>query len=219
MDSKTIESLAAPFDPAAIEWRVGSTNSEKTRGMALAYIDARHVMDRLDNVLGTDGWQAEYTPMPNGSTCCRIGVRNDSGWVWKSNGAGETSYEGVKGAYSDAFKRAAVLWGIGRYLYAIESPWVEITKRGNSFIINQSQKPKLRAVLAGEKQESALQFRDKFKIIADAVKQAAELGNDAIDQVLRDNQATLDKMPDGWRSHWDTTVGAAREQASSKEAA
>ena len=52
--------LTAPFDPARVSWRVGSTNKDKTRGMALAYIDARDVMDRLDDVCGPEGWQRRY---------------------------------------------------------------------------------------------------------------------------------------------------------------
>ena len=47
-------------------------------------------------------------------------------WVWKSNGAGQSDIEAEKGQFSDAFKRAAVLWGIGRYLYALPSPWVDL---------------------------------------------------------------------------------------------
>jgi hypothetical protein len=53
-------------------------------------------------------------------------------WVRKSDGAGETQVEGEKGAISDALKRAAVKWGIGRYLYDLDSPWVPCeTYQGN----------------------------------------------------------------------------------------
>tara|TARA_R110000851_G_scaffold284617_1_gene438177 strand:- start:1290 stop:1529 length:240 start_codon:yes stop_codon:yes gene_type:complete len=41
----------------------------------------------------------------------------DGEWVWKSDGAGETSIEGEKGGFSDAFKRAAVHFGYARELY------------------------------------------------------------------------------------------------------
>ena len=44
--------LSAPFPPDRVSWRIGSTTKDKTRGMALAYIDARDVMERLDNVVG-----------------------------------------------------------------------------------------------------------------------------------------------------------------------
>ena len=149
--------LAAPFPPEAISWRVGATNGEKTKGLALAYIDARDVMDRLDEVCGLTGWQCEYVPMPNSTTCCRIGLLIAGQWVWKSNGAGatgdvnkETEREmAEKGGYSDALKRAAVVWGVGRYLYSLPSIWVAIEQRGKSYVIKDSEFARLRASVAG----------------------------------------------------------------------
>lgn len=117
--------LAAPFDPAKVSWRVGSMNKEKTRGMALAYIDARDVMDRFDAVCGPAGWQNRYSHA-NGKTVCDIGINCDGEWVWKADGAGDSDIEAEKGALSDAFKRAAVRWGVGRYLYDVDSPWVDL---------------------------------------------------------------------------------------------
>jgi hypothetical protein len=118
-----LRQLSAPFDPRSVHWRPGSMTKDKKKTQALAYLDARDVMARLDGVCGAM-WQCQYTPMPNGSTCASIGILIDGHWVWRSNGAGETKVEGEKGGYSDAMKRAAVLWGVGRYLYAIRSPWV-----------------------------------------------------------------------------------------------
>lgn len=119
--AEILAALKEPFDPKIVSWRVGSTSKDKTKAMALAYIDARDVMKRLDDVMGLD-WQVEY-PFEG---CCRIGLKIDGEWIWRSNGAGETKVEAEKGRYSDAFKRAAVLWGIGRYLYYLPSPWVDI---------------------------------------------------------------------------------------------
>lgn len=119
------KALAAPFSPAVVSWRVGSMNKEKTRGMALAYIDARDVMERLDTVCGVAGWQCRYSHA-NGKTVCDIGIRCGDEWIWKADGAGDSDIEAEKGALSDAFKRAAVRWGIGRYLYDLPSPWVEL---------------------------------------------------------------------------------------------
>lgn len=121
--------LKQPFNPSVVHFRVGTTNAkslnckpwEATKGMALAYVDARDVMKRFDDVCG-DLWQVEY-PFDG---CCRIGIKIGEDWVWRSNGAGETQVEGEKGKYSDAFKRAAVLWGVGRYLYYLGSSWVDL---------------------------------------------------------------------------------------------
>jgi hypothetical protein len=100
------------------------------RALALAYIDARDVQDRLDRVCGPQGWQAEHFDAGNGRLGCKIGVfvpTNDDRygqWLWKSDGAGNTDVEGDKGAFSDSFKRAAVHWGVGRYLYSLGATWV-----------------------------------------------------------------------------------------------
>jgi hypothetical protein len=92
--------------------------------MALAYLDARDVQDRLDLVCGPENWQCEYSETVKGRVICRIGIRVNDEWVWKADGAGDTAVEGEKGGISDAFKRAAVPWGIGRYLYRLSAPWV-----------------------------------------------------------------------------------------------
>ena len=136
--------LAAPFPPDVVSWRVGSMNKDKTKGMALAYIDARDVMSRLDEIVGPANWQASY-PHANGKTICAIGIKCDGEWVWKANGAGDTDIEAEKGAISDAFKRAAVLWGIGRYLYDLPSPWVAVNQYKQ---IEESEFPRLRKLLS-----------------------------------------------------------------------
>lgn len=136
--------LSAPFISSLIDWRIGSTTGDKSKGMALAYIDARTVMERLDSVCGPDGWQCNYTPGVGGSIICNIGVRFPSGeWIWKADGAGATDVEGDKGALSDAFKRSAVRFGVGRYLYDMRSPWVEIEAAGKSYKIKEDERKKL----------------------------------------------------------------------------
>lgn len=140
--------LCAPFPTEMIEWRIGSTTKDKAKGMALAYINARSVMDRLDSVCGPGNWQDRY-PHANGKTVCEIGirVRRDDGsheWVWKSDGAGDTDFEAEKGALSDAFKRAAVRWGIGRYLYDLDAPWVALEREGRA--IPDAEKKKLNEI-------------------------------------------------------------------------
>jgi hypothetical protein len=149
------DKLAAPFPAELVSWRVGATNGEKTKGLALAYIDARDVMHRLDMFCGPDGWQNRYSHA-NGKTVCDIGIRVTRAdgtveWVWKADGAGDSDVEAEKGALSDAFKRAAVRWGVGRYLYGIQSVWVAIEAHGRSFTIKDSEYKKLEALLAGGK--------------------------------------------------------------------
>lgn len=149
--SDIFEQLASPFDPSEVDWRVGSTSKKdpnNPKGMALAYVDARTVMDRLDTVCGPAGWQNRYV-MEGSKTVCEIGIKCGDEWVWKADGAGDSDIEAEKGALSDAFKRAAVRWGVGRYLYNLKSPWVPLKAFGNSFVIADEAKPQLDALLRG----------------------------------------------------------------------
>lgn len=150
-----VSKLNAPFDPAKVSWRIGSTTADKKRGMALAYIDARDVMERLDEVCGVAGWQCAYPHAEGKKTICSIGIKIGEEWIWKADGAGDSDVEAEKGALSDAFKRAAVKWGIGRYLYDVDSPWVEIEAAGRSFRIADKEYARLAKVLGGAKPQPA----------------------------------------------------------------
>lgn len=138
--------LRAPFLPDQVSWRIGATNANKSQGLALAYIDARDVADRLDEVCGPANWACSY-PHANGKTVCAIRIRCDGEWISKEDGAGDTDHEAVKGALSDAFKRAGARWGIGRYLYDVPTLWVAIVGAGKSWRIADSEIGKLRALL------------------------------------------------------------------------
>ena len=118
--------LECPFPPGAVSWRIGRKSKDGKSAMLLAYIDARDVMERLDRACGFENWQCRYTLAADGLIICEIGIRIGNEWVWRANGAGDTHVEAEKGKCSDAFKRAAVLWGVGRYLYGLPSPRVSI---------------------------------------------------------------------------------------------
>jgi len=132
--------LAEPFHPKRVHWRIGATNAkslgvkpwEATSGIPLAYIDARDVMERLDGVLGPNRWMDTYEETPSGRVICSLSLYlptdDDYHWITKSDGAGDTGTEGEKGAISDAFKRAAVKFGIGRYLYSVNTGWIDLAK-------------------------------------------------------------------------------------------
>jgi hypothetical protein len=130
MTTELINELSREFPQAQIHWRAQTVRNGKA--LALAYIDARDVMRRLDEVIGPANWQDMYS-IYGDRVICRLGIRFGEEWVWKSDGAGETQVEGDKGAISDAFKRAAVKWGIGRYLYSIPAPWVPCEERNGKF--------------------------------------------------------------------------------------
>jgi hypothetical protein len=139
--------LAAPFKPEQIEWRVGSTNADKTKGMALGFIDSRTVMNRLDQVCGPENWSLRFSHADTERTVCEIGIRINGEFVWKADGCGDTDVEAEKGAMSTAIKRAAVHWGIGRYLYDLPVAWVQIQQYGRSYKIADLEMDKLRGSL------------------------------------------------------------------------
>lgn len=118
-----IKALSAEFPRNAISWRAQSLTKAGDKAMALAYIDARDVMDRLDAICGPENWSDRYE-FHGPRTVCYLSLKIGDEWITKADGAGDSDVEAEKGAISDALKRAAVKWGIGRYLYAIESPWV-----------------------------------------------------------------------------------------------
>ena len=116
--------LKRPFDPKDVKVRKGGG------GRQFHYIDARHVMKRLDDVFGLEYWQTRYHETRSGRVICELSVCINGNWIVKSDGAGDTDFEGAKGAISDALKRSAVLLGIGAYLYndsafknGVPAPW------------------------------------------------------------------------------------------------
>lgn len=134
-DSPEIDfkALIAHFPSSVIEWRVGDMNAERTRGTAVPYISARVVQQRLDDACGPQNWKVEYRPNANGTALvCALSLRINGEWVCKEDGAevgaedGEGRGKAVKGSFSSALKRAAVVWGVGRYLYGFQAPWVDL---------------------------------------------------------------------------------------------
>src|SRR5215207_3191766 len=106
--------LAAPFDPSEVKIRSQSSRQ-------LHYITARTAMNRLDSVLGPENWWDRYVPGEN-SVLCELTIRRPDGSTLTKADAG--GYAGMadqgdddKSGFSDAFKRAAVKFGVARYLY------------------------------------------------------------------------------------------------------
>tara|TARA_R100001244_G_scaffold124041_2_gene93837 strand:- start:882 stop:1313 length:432 start_codon:yes stop_codon:yes gene_type:complete len=108
---KIERALKRPFPVAKLRWRKGQGGSGE-----LVYITARDVMDRLDEVFNVDGWQTRYDFIGN-RMICNLSVYIDGEWITKADGADDSNIEAAKGGISDALKRAAVLLGVGRYLY------------------------------------------------------------------------------------------------------
>jgi hypothetical protein len=119
--------LAAPFDAAEVKFKPQTISGN--RALAVPFVDARVVQDRLDDVLGVWGWEDRYFPQADGSVLCTLTVRAGDRVVTKSDVGGQSEQpdEGdrCKAAVSDALKRAAVKFGVGRYLYRQKPQWVD----------------------------------------------------------------------------------------------
>lgn len=154
-----LENLKVPFKN--ISWRIGSKSKDGTKATFLAYIDARDVMDRLDEVVGANNWKVEYERVQCTQSnliyietgkndkwnkpekkldkvideqffimIAKLSIRINDEWITKCDGAGARDTETEKSSMSDALKRSAVLWGIGRYLYDVRAPYVPIDDWG-----------------------------------------------------------------------------------------
>ncbi len=139
------EKLKEKFDEKDLEFRVGATNSDKTMGLALAYVQARAIQNRLDEVVGFENWKVSYKEI-QGGFLCTLSIRKDSNseWVEKEDGASVTEFESVKGGISNAFKRVASSgFGIGRYLYNAKGSWYAIKPQGKGFVFVETPKLQL----------------------------------------------------------------------------
>jgi hypothetical protein len=122
---KVRQELLAPIPPEEIGWKPQVTRDDSA--LMVAYVDARWVAERLDEATGGD-WHFEwdYLGADSGSvvvkgrlTVCGI-VREDVGEHPASD-----KIDPFKSAVSDALKRTAVLFGVGRELYRMESQWIK----------------------------------------------------------------------------------------------
>ena len=120
--------LAEPFAKSEISTRSGGG------GRTLSYITARTVANRFDTVVGPENWRMRYRVETitgwGSAVICTIEVRIGGEWVGKEDAGGfKEMTEGprgksvrdeentVKTGFSDALKRSACMWGVGRELY------------------------------------------------------------------------------------------------------
>ena len=132
MRDTDFKALQERFPPEEIEWRLQQSGEKNGRIWAICvpYVTNRAIQARLDEVAGPENWKNEFRPGPGGGVMCGISVRVGAEWVTKWDGAENTDVEGVKGGLSAAMKRAAVQWGIGRYLYALDESFATISEGG-----------------------------------------------------------------------------------------
>lgn len=121
------EMLADPFEPREVKFKPSMVKNN--RCLAMAYVDARVIQDRLDEAVGVENWRDNYIQLPDNSVQCRLSVRINGRWITKEDVGSPSEQPDAgdrrKSAFSDALKRAAVKFGIGRYLYRLPSSWVD----------------------------------------------------------------------------------------------
>src|SRR3954451_1582893 len=136
VDVKSIaRALGAPFDDTEVKFKPQAVKGN--RALALAYVDVRAIMDRLDNVLGVENWQDRYQLLPDNSVMCRLRLRIGDRWITKTDVGGPSEQpdggDRLKAAFSDVLKRAAVKFGIGRYLYRLPQQWADYDPQKRQF--------------------------------------------------------------------------------------
>jgi len=128
-ESKEMKMLQEPFLEDEYEWRVHSCgiSNDKPWVLCLTYVTNRAIQNRLDDTFGPFGWRNEFQKGPEGGVICGLSIwdQDKTQWITKWDGAPNTDIEEIKGGLSDSMKRAAVQWGIGRFLYTLKENFAE----------------------------------------------------------------------------------------------
>lgn len=128
--------------PIKYHWRVQSFSKNKAKCSCVAYVDARDVMSKLDEVVGVGGWQDNYEVVGD-KLMCSLGIRVGKEWVWKQDTGTAGNIEIDKSIISDAFKRAAVKWGVGRFLYDLPIVYLDSnevnTGKNYPYVVDESR--------------------------------------------------------------------------------
>ncbi|MBW6395556.1 MAG: Rad52/Rad22 family DNA repair protein [Thermus sp.] len=185
------QKLSEPFPPGEVQWRIEALSRDKKRALVVPYVDARTVLDRLDRVVGPEGWQDAYEVLADGERAVRDerGERRERlvevkcrltvlGVTKEDVGEGDS----LKAAFSDALKRAAVKFGVGRYLYRLEKQWVDYDPEKGRFT-----PPKLPEPSPGEEEGLEEEKPEAYRLIDQLLERLKEkgLGKEAAKIVTR----------------------------------
>ena len=157
MENDRFKMLSEEFPPDDIEWRIQSSGIKadgQPWAIIVPFINNRAIMDRLDSVFGPENWRNEYVQWPGGGVLCGISIRTSGTvshigedhiigppeWITKWDGAEaheesdarKDRIDSIKSVLSNSMKRAAVQWGIGRYLYSWEACFADFCKEGGN---------------------------------------------------------------------------------------
>ena len=113
--------LSKLSQPTPREWVKVLYAKHNKSGKDLDYITARVCQYILDDAVGPENWSCDFKEI-KGLLMCGISIKVNGEWVTKWDTGTEANFEGEKSIVSDSFKRACVVWGIGRDLYK-EGPY------------------------------------------------------------------------------------------------
>lgn len=136
MSEIILSQLAEPFPPGDIEWRVARQGRKRNREIfcvVFAYVTARAIAKRLDDVVGPENWcntRMAIHEMRVNVNAIEVGIsiRIGGEWVTKYDVAEPTDIEPAKGGFSGAMKRAGVQWGIARYLHLLGTTYATVSE-------------------------------------------------------------------------------------------
>lgn len=133
---KLMLALGDYFDPSEVKWKPQAVKGNKA--MAIAYVSARVIMDRLDEVVGPENWKDDYSILPDGDVVCTLSLRINGEWVPKKCvGSPSEQPDGgdrMKASFSDALKRVGIKWNLARYLYRLPMQWVDFDPQRKQFV-------------------------------------------------------------------------------------
>ncbi|GAB3508179.1 hypothetical protein GCM10027341_43620 [Spirosoma knui] len=135
--SATLSMLLSPIRPEEIEWRVQNQTKDGQKLIVVPYITNRCVMERFDAQFGWSNWENSFEEVGDGFICTITVTLPDGRRVSKADAASRTNVEPLKGGISDAMKRCAVQFGLGRDLYRYPKVMLQT---GDKFIPNWAER-------------------------------------------------------------------------------
>jgi hypothetical protein len=225
--SDYLAELRRPFSPSEVKFKPQAVSKDQTSGLAVFFVDARLVAERLNQVVGIENWWDSYAVL-GGPNAVAWGTPVEcSLWV---NGVTkvdvgqlpphELDEKSWKSAYSDAFKRAAVKFGVGAHLYAAPNIWAStVVRDGKARGFDEAGIRKLRQEYEKWLRSSANTFGAPFGDAApsgdggDAVPPATPDQHEKI-AVLADELAELRSTADKMVTPSDVTAALEKDYGS-----
>lgn len=120
--------LRAPFSKESLGVKVQNLSKDRTRAMLVLYLQHTDVQNRLEEV--DPAWTTQVLTEDRIGDTVYVRIRMALKEVTREN-VGEGA--DPKSAYSDALKRCAMLFGVGRYLYDSPIVWISYDESRDRF--------------------------------------------------------------------------------------